>query len=157
MLTKPSVETIFKKLGGELLSAKTGFNNRVERCMIGDMIPQDVLTSLEPGTLLIIPANREGLIMAALCGNLIDSEVVYYLSGIVFTGNTEPHEKILNLIKRTHIPLLSVKEDSFTIATIITNMLVKVSEKDSEKITKIQNLVEEYVDVDRICEEASSK
>ena len=153
-LTKPSVGTVFEKIGGELLSTKTGFTNRVDQCMIGDMIPHDALTSLKVGTLLIVPANREGLIMAALCGNLLDSEVVYYISGIIFTGGKMPHERILNLIKRAHIPLLLVEEDSFTIATKITNMLIKVTEKDSEKISKIQNLVEDYVDVDRICEES---
>ena len=61
--------------------------------------------------------------MAALCGNLLDSEIVYYVSGIIFTGGKQPHERVLNLIKRTHIPLMVVEEDSFTMATIITNML----------------------------------
>ncbi len=153
-LSNPIIETIFEKIKGTVLSSKVGFNNRVDKCVIGDMVPHDALTNFEPNTLFIVPANREGLIMAALCGNLLDSEVVYYLSGIIFTGGQHPHERVLTLIKRTHIPIILVEEDSFTVATNITNMLVKVGVNESEKITKIQGLVEEYVDVDRICEES---
>ncbi|RAP27984.1 hypothetical protein DID78_05635 [Candidatus Marinamargulisbacteria bacterium SCGC AG-343-D04] len=152
MLNNPTIETVFEKIGGKLLSSKVGYSNKVEKCVVGDMVPHDALTSLEPNSLFIVPANREGLIMAALCGNLLDSDVVFYVSGIIFTGGKEPHDRVLDLIKRTHIPLMLVQEDSFNIATKITNMLVKVGVNESEKIHKIQDLVEEYVDVDGICE-----
>ena len=152
MLTNPTIETIFEKLGGDVLSSKVGFNNRVEKCLIGDMVPHDALSQLEPNTLFIVPANREGLVMAALCGNLLDSEVVYYVSGIVFTCGKILHPRILELVKRTHIPMVLVEEDSFTIANKITNMLVKLRSNEPDKIKTVQNLVEEYVDVDGICE-----
>ena len=152
MLNKPTIETIFEKLDGNLLSSKVGFTNRVDKCLIGDMVPHDALSQLEPSTLFIVPANREGLVMAALCGNLLDSDVVYYVSGIIFTGGKTPHKRILELIKRTHIPLLQVEEDSFTVATKITDMLVKLRSNEPDKIQTIQDLVEEYVDVDSICE-----
>ena len=75
------------------------------------MLPHDALDAFSVNTLLIVPANREGLVMTALCGNMLGSEVIYYVSGIVFTGGIKPHPKILNLIKRTQIPLLLVEDD----------------------------------------------
>ncbi|RAP28781.1 hypothetical protein DID76_04425 [Candidatus Marinamargulisbacteria bacterium SCGC AG-414-C22] len=153
-LNNPTVEDVFQKLDGKLLSHKLGFQNRIEKCVIGDTVPNEVLSSLTPNSLFIVPAAREGLIMAALCGNLLDSEVVYFVSGIILTGGKYPHERVLSLIKRAHIPLLLVEEDSFTITTKINNMLIKIGSNDSEKIEKIQDLCEEYVDVDFICENA---
>ena len=88
--------------------------------------------------------------MAALCGNMLDSEVVYYISGIVLTGGKMPHERVLNLIKKTHIPLILVEEDSFTIATKLNNMIFKIGHKESDKIETIQSIFEQYVDVDYI-------
>ena len=41
---------------------------------------------------------------------------------------------------------------TFTIANKITNMLVKLRSNEPDKIKTVQNLVEEYVDVDGICE-----
>ena len=75
MLNNPTVETVFEKIGGKLLSSKVGYSNKVEKCVVGDMVPHDALSQLEPNTLFIVPANREGLVMAALCGNLLDSEL----------------------------------------------------------------------------------
>lgn len=151
MLNNPTIFAVFEKLGGNTLSTKDGFNNRVEKCLIGDMVPHDALSKLEPNTLLIVPANREGLVTAALCGNFLEQDKNCYVSGIVFTGGKTPHDRILNLIKRTQIPLMLVEEDSFDIATKITKMLVKVRATEPDKIAKIQNLVEQYVDVDDIC------
>tara|TARA_A100001015_G_scaffold167559_1_gene186282 strand:- start:6037 stop:7158 length:1122 start_codon:yes stop_codon:yes gene_type:complete len=151
-LNFPTVESVFNKIGGELLSDKLGQQSIIEKCVIGDSVPHDVLSSLTPNSLFIVPSTREGLIMAALCGNMLDSEIVYYISAIVLTGGKMPHERVLNIIKRAHIPLILVKEDSFTIATKINNMIFKIGHKESDKIEKIQSIFEKYVDVDFIYE-----
>ena len=152
MLIKPTIRGIARDLNAKLLSGKSSLYNIVEKCVIGDMLPHDALDAFSVNTLLIVPANREGLVMTALCGNMLGSEVIYYVSGIVFTGGINPHPKILNLIKRTLIPLLLVEDDSFTVASKINQMLVKVESDESEKIKKAQSLVEQYVDIDQICE-----
>jgi len=152
LLIKPIVRSIFEDLEGNIISdGEYGLNNRVNKCIIGDMIPHDALDHFVPGTLLIVPANREGLIMSVLCGNLLDTEVVFFVNAIIFTANRVPHNKILKLIKQTHIPMMVVKEDSFTIATKINNMIIKVKSQESEKIEKAQDLVASYVDIDMIC------
>ncbi len=152
MLIKPIVRSIFEDLEGQIISdGDYGLNNRVNKCIIGDMIPHDALDHFVPGTMLIVPANREGLIMSVLCGNLLDTEVVFFVNAIIFTGDRVPHEKVLKLIKQTHIPMMVVKEDSFSIATQINNMIIKVKSQEVDKIEKTQELVEEYVDIDMIC------
>jgi dethiobiotin synthase len=153
MLIRPIVRSIFEDLEGDVISeGDFGLNNTVNKCIIGDMIPHDALDCFVPGTMLIVPANREGLIMSVLCGNLLDTDVVFYVNAIIFTGNRYPHEKVLTLIKRTYIPMMVVKEDSFSIATKINNMIIKVKSQEAEKITKTQELVKSYVDIDMICD-----
>ena len=150
MLTKPIVMSLFESLKGENLTGDVGLYNRVEQVMVGDMVPHDALDSLLPKTLLVVPANREGLIMTTLCESVLSSGVVSSISGIVFTNSHRPHGKIFDLIKRSHIPMMIVKEDSFSVATKINSMLVKVRIEEKEKIVKMQNLVEEYVDIEAI-------
>ncbi|RAP33824.1 hypothetical protein DID75_00875 [Candidatus Marinamargulisbacteria bacterium SCGC AG-410-N11] len=152
MLIKPTVSSLFESLSGKVLSGDIGYNNPVERCMIGDMVPHDVLDQLMVNTVLIVPSNREGLIMTALCGRLLDLNFKNNVSAIIFTGGKIPHDSVFSLITKISVPLLVVKEDSFTIATKITNMLVKLQANESEKINKIQNLIENHVDIDTICE-----
>jgi BioD-like phosphotransacetylase family protein len=73
------------------------------------------------------------------------------LSGIIFTNSVSPEQKVLDLIKRTNIPLLQVDEDSFSVATRINKMIFKVYDKESHKIKAAQDLVEQYVNLDAVC------
>ena len=152
MLTKPSVKLLKNALKAEVLSGEEGLLNVVEKCVIGDMLPHDALDAFSVNTVLIVPANREGMIMTALCGNVLGADVIYCVSGIIFTSGIQPHKKIMNLVEHTKIPVLLVQDDSFNVATKINNMLVKLSSEDSEKIDKAKTLIENYVDIDGICE-----
>ncbi len=150
MLIRPSVASLFEAIPGDILSGDKGYHRVVDKCVIGDMVPHDALDQLGKNSLLIVPANREGLIMSAVCGNLVDVGFENQVSAIIFTGGRKPHQKVLDLIQKTSIPLMVVPEDSFSVATKITNMLVKVRSDEPDKITKIQSLMKEYVDVDQI-------
>ncbi len=147
MLTKPTINSIFNSLKGEVI-LDSHLANPVDHCVIGDMVPHDALNSIEDHSLLIVPANREGLIMAVLAGTLIDDDAKDRISGIIFTSGRRPHQKVLNMIKKVDIPMALVQEDSFSVATEINRMLVKVHASESQKISKMQELIEEYVDID---------
>ena len=57
-----------------------------------------------------------------------------------------PHPKILSLLKTTSIPSW-VKEDAFTVATKINNVIFKIRAEESDKITIAEEMVEKYVDI----------
>ncbi|NQY73998.1 MAG: hypothetical protein HRT90_04465, partial [Candidatus Margulisbacteria bacterium] len=152
LLTYPSISELAEDLDMEILySKKDSLQNVVRKFVIGDMQPHNALDAFTENTLLIVPGNREGLILTALIGNMLENNVVYYVSGIVFTNGIRPHQKLLDLIYRTNIPLLLVEEDSFTIASKINSTIFKVRAEDSEKISRIKSLIEEYVDIEYIC------
>jgi dethiobiotin synthase len=155
MLIHPTVSSIFDNFDGEEISNSKFNMHPVEKFVIGDMVPHDALNHLQKNTLLIVPANREGLIMAAICGNILGMNEENKVTAIMFTGGKKPHGKVLRLIQQAGVPSKIVKEDSFTVATKITSMLVKVKSAESDKIQKIQDLVETYVDIDRICDRIS--
>ena len=50
------------------------------------------------------------------------------------------------------MPVITSPLDSFTIASKIHSMTVKTLPGDTEKIGKIQSLIEQYVEVDRLLE-----
>ena len=152
-LTCPTIASIIDELKPEVLSGDYGFNNMVKKFMIGDMMPHHALDKFADGTLLIVPGNREGVILTALTENLMrqDSDQ-RQVSGIIFTDDVAPHPKLLSLIQMTNIPLLQVKQDAFSVATQINNIIFKIRADETEKITIAEKMVEEYVDLDRICD-----
>ena len=151
MLSWPSIMELQEDLGAELLAGDENVMNSVERFVIGDMQPHDALNAFSNNTLLIVPGNREGLILTALFDNLLADTKSDQITGIIFTNGIKPDEKVMNLIKKINIPLLLVEEDSFSIASRINSMIFKVRADEAHKISKAQELVETYVNVDRIC------
>ena len=151
LLSWPSIMALKHDLNAVWLSdSEDGVLNCVERFIIGDMQPQDALHVIRPNSVLIVPGNREGLILAALFDSVFNNDHKNRLSGIIFTNNKAPEPKVLDLMKRTKIPLLQVAEDAFSVAMRINKMIFKVYSRESQKITAAQQLVAKYIDADRL-------
>ena len=69
MLTKPTVLELYESLDAEILGGEENLMNRVEKYLIGAMLPHEALNYFSKGTLLVVPSNREGLVMTALLWN----------------------------------------------------------------------------------------
>lgn len=151
ILSNPTIEELFSDIGGELLSGANNLHNSVRHTLIGAMPPHEALHYFNDGTLLITPGTREDMILAALgsCGFGNDASCI---SGIVLTGGIRPHSRIMELICRSNIPVISVPEDTFTVATKINDLIVKVRPGDTKKIAASEEIVRQYVNVDRIME-----
>ena len=152
LLTKPTVAELYEEFSAELLGGKSGLSNQVEQFVIGAMLPHDAIDYFKQGTLLIVPANREDLILTALCGSLLDKKGQFDVSAIIFTGGIRPHPTLSHVIENSKIPTMLVKEDSFSVATKINKMLFKLRAEEKSKIEMIQTLIESHVLVDQICE-----
>lgn len=153
MLSNPTLAELSEGLKAEVLVNEDQLSNRVERVLIGAMAAHDAIHYFDSNTVLIVPGNREEIIMTALFTSMIKEEKMgFNISGMIFTGGTRPHEKIFELINHAKIPVLLVDDDSYSVAARINNMIVKIQPSETEKIEKIQSLIEEYVDVDLICE-----
>lgn len=150
VLSNPTMSELMEDLGGELICGEKKLSNVVERFVIGDMVAHEILEFLSGGTLLITSGNREDFIFSALSGWVLHCAGKYSISGIVATYGKKPPQKVIEVIEKYDIPLLVVKEDSFHTASLISNMIFKLRAEDKTKIRETQDLIEKYVDVDRI-------
>ncbi len=149
-LTKPTVRELKEELNATVLCGDEFLTNSVKKFVIGAMLPHDAMSHFSNETLLIVPANREDLIITAIYGRLSATHN-FNISAIILTGGIPPHEKILELVSNAKIPMLIVEEDSFTVATDINSMLIKLRAEETEKMMTLQSLVETYVDINAIC------
>ena len=152
VLSNPTIEELMEDIGGEILGGEGGIGNTVTRMVIGAMPPHEALDFLGKGVLFITPGTREDLILAAMSTCIIGQCSNSTVAGIILTGGKRPHEKIMNLFDHTCVPIISVPEDTFTAATKINKLIVKIRPGDMNKIQATERLVSEYVNVDRILE-----
>jgi len=74
----------------------------------------------------------------------------FHVSGIILTGGLQPTSKIINLLKKSQIPILITDEDTYTVAGRIEHLICKIQKSDKDKIAEVTTLVKKYVDVDAI-------
>lgn len=152
VLSNPTVEQLLHDIDGELLSGERGLKNSVRRMVIGAMAPHEALNYFSPDVLLITPGTREDIILAAMSSCVVGIGKNHCVSGIILTGGTPPHHNVMELIRRTFIPVIMVNEDTFTVATKIDRLIVKIRSGDRDKIEATEQLVEEFVDINKIFE-----
>ncbi|MBU1853702.1 MAG: AAA family ATPase [Candidatus Omnitrophica bacterium] len=151
MLSMPIIQHILEETDIELISKKVGMNNKVQNILVGAMEPHDALDYIENGTLLITPGDREDMLMTLLSAHLLKRpKKGISIAGIILTGGMIPNRKIMLLIENAKIPVLLSKYHTYKAASMIHDIAIKIMPEDKEKVQMATQLVEKYVDINRI-------
>jgi hypothetical protein len=150
MLSWPTIEQILEEADFQALCGKDYLERPVSRVIVGAMEACDAIKYIVNDSLLITPGDREDIIIAA-SGCFRDAdEKRLKICGIVLSGGIIPEESIMNLLKKAQIPVLLAKTDTYSVATCIHDLTVKIRSKDSDKINAVIKLIKESVDLDKI-------
>ncbi len=142
------MQLICEELDAEAVNKSSQMTNLVEDIVIGAMSVQNAMQFFKRGVLVIIPGDREDILLAAaaeMCS--VDHSG---LAGIVLTGNLRPGEHVMKLIMEMPFPVLLARQDSYEVASKVHDMTVKTRPDDTEKITLIRDMIAEHVDVKKI-------
>jgi BioD-like phosphotransacetylase family protein len=115
------------------------------------------METFNPGTLVITPGDREDVILAALSTSSLTEMDGSAMAGLILAGDLKPSTPVMELLKHSHLPIVSSPLDSYTVASSIYSMTVKTLPGDVEKIDKIQSMVEKYVEVERLLDKLGVK
>lgn len=151
-LATPTVGEVLEKTSGRILCGKNMLNNVVDKILVGAMEPHEALHYIEDGSLIITPGDREDIILAAT-GLHLSTDNDINISGIVLSGGITPHNEIRELVKKAKIPMILTQGDTYAVASMVHDMLIKIKPQDKLKVATAIKLVEDYVDVRRIIEE----
>ncbi|MCX8083108.1 MAG: AAA family ATPase [bacterium] len=144
-LTEPNLFQICEAVNGKVLSGYEKMGQKVKNIVVGAMTPRHALDYFKPESLLITPGDREDLILAAL--SIIPQDLI---KGIVLTGGLYPHKTILDLIKQYDLPVIIAPIGTYEVASALHELIVKITEKDIDKIEIAKKIVEENIDIDKI-------
>ena len=149
-LSSPTIEQIVEDCKGEVLNGRAFLKNAAEKIVIGAMTPHSALDYFAAGTLVITPGDREDIILAALGLSMTKVDVKKALAGLVLTGGIRPHRTIMDLIKKTELPVVLVEEDSYSAASKVHDLVIKLHPGDIAKIEKVKKLIEKHIDINKI-------
>ncbi|MCX5715176.1 MAG: AAA family ATPase [Candidatus Omnitrophica bacterium] len=121
-----TIEQILEETDFELLSGKDFVGNFISHVVVGAMQPDDAVKYISDDSLLITPGDREDMIVKVLgCVRNNDKESCM-ISGIILTGGFLPSQSLRDTLNKSRIPVLLAKHDTYTAASSIHDMTVKI-------------------------------
>jgi len=152
LLANATLGQICRQVKGAFLSGKAESRRRVKKVIIGAMNSTHVMEYFQPGTLVVTPGDREDIILAALSTASLSEKEGRLIAGLILSGDLFPHQNLLDMIRDSPLAAIASPLDSYAVASSIHSMTVKTLPGDQEKIDRIQALIEQYVEVDRLLE-----
>ncbi len=169
ILSNPTLEMILEGVRGEPIHDGPDLDRVIDSVAIGAMEPGHMLERVGPGTLVIVPGDREDVILTLTTAHLMgpagtaDPGEFVALGGraaaaghegaaigLVLTGGYRPRQAVIDAIRRADLFATLVTEDTYSVASEVHDLLVKTHPADFEKIDLIKGLIAENLDVDRI-------
>jgi BioD-like phosphotransacetylase family protein len=150
LLSSPTIRQLLEDVAGQLICGESGLDEIVSRMIVGAMPPHTALDYFKGDVLLITPGNREDLILAAIACNAPGISPELNVKGIFLTCGVWPNRSVLRLVEGANIPLILGKDDTFTTAQKITQLMIKIRSQDKEKIAMVKQIIKQYVDVEEI-------
>jgi len=150
MLSYPTVEQVLEETNFELLCGKDYLEKYISRIIIGAMRPHYALKYIVDDSLLITPGDRKDMIKAALLTRRDTNKEKPRVCGIILSGGIVPSPQIMDALNKLNIPVLLAKSDTYTVASRIHDLIVKIRPEDTNKINTAVKLIKDNVDLDRI-------
>ena len=173
ILSNPTLEMILEGVHGEVLHEGPDLERVIDGVAVGAMEPRHMLERVGPGTLVIVPGDREDVILTLTTAHQLgladrsnrdqEEEATRAITddhggaaiGLVLTGGYRPRPAVIDAIRRADLCATLVNEDTYAVASEVHDLLVKTHAADLVKIELIKQLVAGNLDVDRIFEVAS--
>ncbi len=178
LLSNPTLGMVLDGVHGETIHPGPDLDRVIDGVAIGAMEPGHMLERVGPGTLVIVPGDREDVILTITTAHLLPrvrlgsvTEAARIAAiaaeatnertasveghegaaiGLVLTGGYRPRPAVLAAIRQADLFTTLVAEDTYSVASEVHDLLVKTHAADREKIDLIKGLVAECLDVDRI-------
>jgi len=148
-LTYPTMEQIMEATDAKILYGEEFLQKRVVNILVGAMEPYHALAHFAPHSLIIVPGDREDIILAVIAGERVMGED-YEIAGMILTGGLLPHKGILRLMKEGRFTILLSEDDTYTTTKKVHERRVKIRAIDQDKVKEAAELVEDHLAIEEI-------
>ncbi len=174
ILSNPTLAMVLEGVHGELVHPGPDLDRVIGDIAVGAMEPEHMLERIGPGTLVIVPGDREDVILSLTTAHIMgpardgQAEAAVVATGgddpssrlaalhagaavgLVLTGGYRPRPAVVEAIRRADLFATQVREDTYVVASEVHDLLVKTHPADREKIEEIKELVWGHLEIDAV-------
>jgi len=150
-LAYPLMSTVTREVQGDVLCNKEMLNNLIEGTIAGSLVDLETLNTAKQ-YLLIVSARRLTDALAKLQAIWLQQNMAPNLAGVILTGHAPILLSDFQFLQQNMVPVIKTHFDTYEAVIKLSKLDVKLNTKAPHKIQKAIEIVEEYVNMDRICE-----
>lgn len=153
-LTLPTLRQLKRELGLRVIAGEEWLDRRVTSTIVAAMTPQNTLSYITDGTLVITPGDRVDNILVSISAHLVGQRKrTGAISGILLSGGLEPDPNIMGLVHDAHVPVLVSDQDTFHTAANVDRLTVKIGPADRDKVETAFAMIDAHMDTDTLLSE----
>ncbi|MFW9993186.1 MAG: phosphotransacetylase family protein [Candidatus Odinarchaeota archaeon] len=139
IIAVPTVKDVYEQLGAKLITGDDFLDKKVRHVMVGAMTGEGAMTHFRRKTdkAVITGGDRGDVALAALETST---------SVLILTGGFEPSTRVISEAREREVPILLVKNDTFSTAKRLSDHVWKITSEDEERLDLITSIFEQYVD-----------
>ncbi|MAA70845.1 MAG: phosphate acetyltransferase [Bermanella sp.] len=143
-LIAPRTLDIARYLQASIINDKGLESARVKRISLCARTVKNMVSDLQPGTLVVTPGDRDDILLASAMA----ANNGVPLAGLLLTSDISPDDQVMNLVKPSlnQLPIMSVKTDTFQTASQLFSMSEGVKADDTERVESIMNHMAAHID-----------
>lgn len=143
LMSSIRADALAEGLGGRLVAAQRSSERMVESFLIGTMQVENFMTYFRKSSnsAVIVGGDRADVQLVAIEGNC---------SCLILTGNLYPNDIILSRADTLNVPIIMVRDDTYTVAKKMEQMLGRHKLRDTIKIRQASQIVSDNLDFDAI-------
>ena len=122
VLARPSMDLIREELKADCLNAGAPTQDVVDSVVIGAMAVQNAIRHFKRGVLVITPADRVDILLAAA---IAPDNPDQHLAGVILTGDFKPQAAVSRIIEKLPFPILRADDNIYEVASAVHNLTVK--------------------------------
>ena len=143
LLGSVAVRDLVNHLGGDVVCGKDRLDALVENFLVGGMQVDKFITYLlkSPDSAVIVGGDRTDIQLVAVENGV---------KGLILSGNLYPNETITARAEAKGVPVVVVRDDTYTVAKKVEAMVGRFSLQDREKIDHGIKLLEKAFDFEKL-------
>ena len=150
VLNTPTMRDFKEELDMHVLCGEEFLGRQMSRVFVGAMEVKEALHYLEDDCLVITPGNRTDLISLLIKIQIGRFKAPKRIAGIILSGGIAPKRRIYQALKKSGIPTLMSRLDTYDVASKVHDLTAKIKSRDRNKVKLAIDMVEKYVDMQRI-------
>ncbi len=143
ILKSTSIRDLAATLQGQVLTGESHLDDLVENVMVGAMSQEHALSFFRKrfNQVIVTGGDRSDIQLAALEANA---------RCIILSGNLYPSRIIMSKAEELNVPLILVEDDTLTAAEKAELLIRSARTHETKKLERLRELMEMYVDFDRL-------